>query len=62
MKKGTKVYTQRFCTVTIDKVFENADEARKAGFVETTYTTVDNYAIKGRSIDCYHTEFAAVRI
>ncbi len=62
MKKGTRVYTERFCTVIIDKVFENAEEARKAGYTETTYTTVDGYAIKGRSIDCYHMDFAAVRI
>ncbi len=62
MKKGTRVYTERFCTVIIDKIFENEDEAKKAGYVEPTYTTVDGYKIKGKSIDIYRMEFAAVRI
>ena len=46
----------------LDKFIIGQDEAKKAGYVEPTYTTVDGYKINGKSIDIYRMEFAAVRI
>ena len=37
MKIGDRVYTPRFCGVTISAVFNNASEAHKQGFSEPTY-------------------------
>lgn len=58
---GTKVYTERFCTVTIDTMFSDPKEAAECGYTEPTYTSVDGWDIKGKSLDCYHMIFAAVK-
>ncbi len=61
MKKGDRVYTPRFCTVKLEKVFRNEENARKAGYTEPTYIEIDGYGIAGKSIDMYHMKFAAYR-
>lgn len=61
MKKGDRVYTPRFCTVKLDKVFRNEANARKAGYTEPTHTDIDGYGILGKTIDAYHMTFAAYR-
>lgn len=65
MKKGDYVRTPRFCTVKIEKVFRNKENAYKAGFKEPTHYTHknnDGYDVLGRQIDMYHMEFAAVKL
>lgn len=62
MKIGQCIYTPRFCTVKIKKIFDNVFEAYKGGFKEPTYyDDPEGYEVLGRSIDLYHMEFAAVK-
>ncbi len=58
---GAYVRTDRFCTVTIDAIFADNEDAVKCGYTEPTYTKIDGWEIKGKSIDCYHMRFAAIR-
>lgn len=60
MKKGDRVYTPRFCNVTIKEVFESESEARENGYTEPTYYKGD-YVVLGKSIDMYHMVFAAAK-
>jgi hypothetical protein len=61
MKLGTRISTPRFCTVTISAIFENPEDAVKCGYTEPTHTNIPDWDIKGKSIDMYHMEFAAIR-
>ena len=61
MELGTRVSTPRFCTVTISAIFENPEDAAKSGYVEPTHTNMPDWDIKGKSIDMYHMEFAAIK-
>ena len=60
MKTGDKVYTPRFCTVRIAKVYDSRREAVRDGYTEPTYYKGD-YDVLGKSLDMYHMEFAAVK-
>lgn len=60
MKAGDRVYTPRFCTVMIGKVFGSAQEARAAGYREPTHYSGE-YVVVGKSLDMYHMEFAAYK-
>ena len=60
MKIGDRVDTPRFCTVTIAEIFDDKVMAYEAGFREPSYYRGD-YEIYGKSLDCYHMIFAAVR-
>ncbi len=61
MELGTRISTPRFCTVTISAIFENKSDAIKCGYVEPTYAKIDGWDIKGKSVDMYHMEFAAIK-
>ena len=65
MKKGDYVRTPRFCTVKIEAVFDNRQEATEAGYTEPTHYTYknnDGYDVLGKSLDMYHMEFVAVKL
>ena len=61
LKKGSRVYTPRFCTVVIKEVFDSEQEAKKEGYQEPTFYEDPEYGIRGKSIDMYHMEFAAFK-
>ena len=61
MKTGDKVYTERFCTVTIAEMFDNEESARLAGYTEPTYYRDPDYGILGKSEDMYHMTFAGYK-
>lgn len=61
MELGKKILTPRFCTVTISAIFENPDDAKKCGYIEPTHTDMKGWDIKGKSLDMYHMEFAAIK-
>ena len=61
MELGAIVSTPRFCTVIISAIFEHAEDAIKCGYVEPTHTNMPDWEIKGKSLDMYHMEFAAIR-
>lgn len=61
MELGTIVSTPRFCTVTISAIFEHSEDAIKCGYIEPTHTQLPEWEIKGKSIDMYHMEFAAIK-
>lgn len=58
IKKGDYVRTPRFLNVKIYEVFDTEEEARKAGFTETTHYLGD-YGVLGKSLDPTHMIFAA---
>lgn len=60
MKKGDYIFTPRFCTVQISKVFRSRENAIKAGFKEPTYYDGD-FVVLGKSMNRYEMEFAAYR-
>ena len=62
MKVGDRVYTPRFCTVTIQKVFESENEAWNEGFKESAHFDKDpEYSIYGKHTGENRMIFAAVR-
>lgn len=61
MKKGDYVYTPRFCTVKIEKVFRSEANARKAGFTEPTHFRDSKYGIYGKSLGIDKMVFAAFK-
>lgn len=62
MKPGDYVRTPRFLNVRIEEVFDNMEEARDAGYTETTHYRDDpNYGILGKSIGLNRMKFAAFR-
>jgi hypothetical protein len=60
MKTGDRVYTPRFCTVTIEKVFESAEEARREDYTEPTHYYENGYTVLGWCYEMNHMKFAAV--
>ncbi len=63
MNIGDKVYIPRFCTVTIDHVFDSVKEARAEGFTEPTYyDKAPGFKVLGRSIGVNRMDFCAARI
>lgn len=62
MQIGDRIYTPRFCTVTIKAIYEDRNEAWKDGYKEPTHYDKDaEYDICGKPLDMYHMSFAAVR-
>ena len=62
MKKGDYIYTPRFCTCEISRVYEDADEARIDGFCEPTHYYSDpDYNVYGRHTGLNQMIFAGVR-
>lgn len=53
---GDRIYTPRFCTVTIAKVFRTMREAEKEGYVHSAHLK----GVYGKSLDEYHMRFAFV--
>ena len=60
MKIGDYVSTPRLCTVKINAIFADENEARKCGYTEPTYYSGNDYSIFGKSLDMYSMVFAAV--
>lgn len=61
MKKGDQIYTPRFCTVTIEKVFKSEENARKEKYAEPTHYDDPNYSILGKHTGTNRMTFAACR-
>lgn len=61
MELGTTIYTPRFCNVIISAIFEHPEDAVKSGYIEPTHTNIPDWEIRGRSLDMYHMEFAAIK-
>ena len=62
IRKGDRIKTPRFSSVTIEEVFESEKEAKAAGYTETThYWDNPDYGINGKSLDMYHMIFAAFK-
>lgn len=40
IETGDAIYTPRFCSVTIDEVFENCTAAKSAGYTEPTHYNI----------------------
>ncbi len=59
MKTGDKIFTPRFCTVTIKEVFCDRVEAELMGYTEPTHYCDDHFGILGKSIGTNRMEFAA---
>lgn len=59
--EGTSLYTPRFCTVKIEKVFDSKEKAYKEGFKEPTFYDHPKYEVLGKSLDQYHMVFAACK-
>jgi hypothetical protein len=60
MKQGDYVFTPRFCTVKIEKVFNTENEAREAGYREPTHYDSGDYDIMGKHIGENRMTFAAI--
>ena len=62
MKIGERIYTPRFCTVTIKGIYNNKENARADGFTEPThYHSEDGYTILGKSVGVNQMIFAGVK-
>lgn len=61
MKVNERIYTPRFCTVTVEKIFENRKEARQEGYTEPTYYEENGFTILGKSIGFNRMVFAGVK-
>ncbi len=61
MKKGNCVSTPRFCTVQIEKVFQNEENARNAGYTEPTHYRDWEYGILGKHTGLNTMVFAAYK-
>ena len=61
MKKGDYIYTPRFCTVKIEKVFQCEANARRAGYTEPTHYIDGMYGILGKSTGINRMSFAAYK-
>lgn len=61
LKKGDIVYSPRFCSLEIQKVFKSEANARKAGYSEPTYYNDRDYGILGKRIGMNRMIFAAYR-
>lgn len=61
MKKGDYVYTPRFCSCKIEKVFRSVQNAQKQGFIEPTHYASAEYDILGKHTGVNRMIFAAIR-
>lgn len=61
MKSGEFVYTPRFCTVKIEKVIDDANQARSEGYFEPTHYNHPDYDVLGKHTGVNKMTFAAVR-
>ena len=61
LEAGSRVNTPRFCTVTLEAVYDTKAEAYAAGYKEPTYYSDPEYEVVGKSLDMYHMQFAAYR-
>ncbi len=61
MKTGDRIMTPRFCTVTIDEVFNTYEDALAAGYREPTHYHSTEWGVVGKNSDLYHMTFAAYR-
>lgn len=59
LKAGDSVYTPRFCTVKIEKVFSSRSEAAEAGYTESTGYEADGAVVVGKVTDVNRMKFAA---
>lgn len=59
LKAGDSVYTPRFCTVRIEKVFSGRSEAAKAGYCESTGYEADGAVVVGKVTGANSMVFAA---
>ncbi|TCL74258.1 hypothetical protein EDC14_1004196 [Hydrogenispora ethanolica] len=62
MKAGDYIYTPRFCSVKIKKVYKDEGQARKDGFYEPTYYKDGQYKIYGKHTGTNTMDFAAIQI
>ena len=60
IKVGETVYTPRFCTVRIEKTFDNFHDANNEGYNEPTHYVGECYVF-GKHNDFNHMTFAAVQ-
>lgn len=61
MKTKERIYTPRFATVTVVKVFESKDKARQEGFSEPTYYHKNGFTVLGKSTGMNNMVFAGVK-
>lgn len=61
MKKGEYIFTPRFCTVKIEKVFRTQENALKAGYTEPTHYLNYEFGILGKSIGKNRMVFAGYK-
>lgn len=61
MKAGDTVYTPRFCTVTIQEVFEDAGTAGEKGYTEPTHYEDPKYNVYGKHTGTNRMQFAAAK-
>lgn len=61
MKVNERIYTPRFCTVTVEKIFESRKEAQQEGYTEPTYYNENGFTIFGKSIGFNRMVFAGVK-
>lgn len=62
MTIGDKIYTPRFCTVTIQDIYSDKLSACEAGYTEPTHYSKDGYTILGKSTGINKMIFAGVKI
>ena len=60
MKAGDYIYTPRFCTCKIKKVFESVKDAYAEGYNEPTHYKGE-YEILGKVTSLNHMNFAAIK-
>jgi len=60
MKQGDYVQTPRFLQCRIAEVFDNAREARKAGYTEPTHYDSTEYDVYGKHAGVNRMVFAAI--
>ena len=59
LEAGDRVYTPRFCNVTLEAVYGTEKELRAAGYTEPTHYQNDRYVIRGKSTGFNRMVFAA---
>ncbi len=59
MAPGDVIYTDRFCHVQLNEVFDSVEALMEAGYTEPTYTKNDVYDIRGKSTGENKMVFAA---
>ena len=59
LEAGDRVYTPRFCNVTLEAVYGTEEELCAAGYTESTHYQNDRYGIRGKSTGFNRMVFAA---